>query len=96
MTKTCEFETDLTPPSPGLPRTAAGWPRVRFNFDNGWSASLVIRTARFAAMQAALAACPTGHWGGKDMTELGEQEARADEAIAWLASVAARPKPEGV
>lgn len=96
MTK--QFEADLTPPEPGLPRSAAGWPRVRFNFDNGWSASLVLRTGqqRMDAMQASLAACPTGQWGVNDMTELGESEATADEAIAFLAAVAARPKPVGV
>lgn len=77
-----QFEADLDPNS--------GMPRVRFNFSNGWSASLVIRTPGCDAMMASLAACPTGQWGtGK--TELGETEASADEAIAWLDAIRQRP-----
>lgn len=96
MTKTCEFEADLTPREPDLRPGSHGWPRVRFNFDNGWSASLVVRTrwpgSSCRAMQAALAAAPTGEWGdGK--TELGSQEATANEAIAWLAEIGDRDEP---
>lgn len=92
LTKTCEFEADLTPAEIGI---GAHWPRVRFNFDNGWSASLVIRTTGCNAMQAALACCPTGKWGsGVTELEIGEQEATADEAIAFLSAVAAwEPTP---
>lgn len=83
---TSEFEADLSPDT--------HQPRVRFNFNNGWSASLVIRTGarheRCFAMQATLAACPTGRWG-TGLTELGEQEATADEAIAWLDMIQRRP-----
>ena len=89
--KHCEFEADLTPPEAGI---GPEWPRVRFNFDNGWSASLVLRgTLRHDLTRyplAAVAACPTDQWG-RDKTELGSQEAFADEAIAFLAEVAARP-----
>lgn len=87
------FEADLTPPDVGI---GHGWPRVRFNFENGWSASLVLRTDTVGdAQMAALAACPTGQWQtGK--TELGEQEAWPDEAIAFLAEVAGRPTPNGL
>lgn len=87
MTKQFEADLDLD----------NGWPRVRFNFANGWSASVVIRTRNdlpmpgpTEAMQAMLAACPTGRWG-KNETELGETEATADEVAAFLAEVAARP-----
>jgi hypothetical protein len=90
--KTCEFEADLTPSNP---LCRENWPRVRFNFDNGWSASLIVRTrgstgkGATTAMQASLACAPTGQWR-EDKTELGESEATADEAIAWLAEVAGR------
>lgn len=86
MKKRHEFHADLSPAEYGQ---GAKFPRVRFNFDNGWSASLVIRTTGCDAMQAALAAAPTGKWGTKRM-ELGESEATADEAIAYLAEIAAR------
>jgi hypothetical protein len=81
------FEADLDPVS--------RCPRLRFNFDNGWSASLVVRTNPAGpnpcdAMLAALAAAPTGKWSE---LELGVQEAFADEAIAFLAAIAARPSP---
>lgn len=74
-----EFETDLEPDT--------RWPRVRFNFANGWSASLVIRTnGDFDALQASVAACPTGEWG-TGRTILGPTEATADEALAWIDQV---------
>ncbi|MCW3836001.1 hypothetical protein ACFQ1E_08115 [Sphingomonas canadensis] len=75
-----EFETDLDPKT--------GWPRVRFNFANGWSASLVIRvgTNGFDAQMASVAACPTGEWG-TGQTILGPTEATADEALAWIDQV---------
>jgi hypothetical protein len=84
---TCSFEADLDP--------GTRHPRVRFNFDNGWSASLVLFTNPAGpnpcdAMLCALAAAPTGKWGE---IELGVQEAFADEAIAFLAAIAARPSP---
>jgi hypothetical protein len=86
------FEADLTPPEAGFGNM---WPRVRFNFDNGWSASLVLRTDETGmnAQLAALAACPTGQWK-RGKTELGEQEASPDEVIGFLAEVAARPRPQ--
>lgn len=74
-----EFEADLDPQT--------GWPRVRFNFDNGWSASLVIRTSGGCnAMIASVAACPTDEWG-TGQTILGPTEAMSDEAIAWIDQV---------
>lgn len=79
-----QFECDLEP--------GTEMPRMRFNFDNGWSASLLVRTGGdpTKAMLASVACCPTGEWGsGK--TELGPTEAFADEAIKWIAQVAARP-----
>lgn len=88
------FEADLTPPNPLVPKQAGGWPRLRFNFSNGWSASVVIRTGRdkTSAQLAALACAPTSQWQ-EGKTELGSQEAFPDEVIAYLAEVAARPKP---
>lgn len=83
-----QFECDLEP--------EMRWPRVLFNFGNGWSASIVIRTGDdlLDAMQASVACCPTGHWQD-GMTEIGPTEATADEAIAWLAEVAGRAPVEG-
>ena len=83
-----EFEADLDPENK--------WPRMRFNFDNGWAASLVLRTGETGmdARMATLACAPIGQWGnGK--TELGPTEAWADEAIAWIAAIAARPPLPG-
>lgn len=79
-----EFECDLAPDT--------GWPRVRFNLDNGWSASVMFRLGRngFEAQTASVAACPTGEWG-TGLTEIGETEASADEVIRYLADVQARP-----
>lgn len=87
MSRAPEFECDVT--------AAYDWPRLRFNFANGWSASIVVRTSQkdMDAMQASLAACPTGKWG-TGQTDLGETEATADEAIAWLHAVSLRPRPE--
>lgn len=84
---TPSFEADLCPDT--------RQPRVRFNFGNGWSASLILFTNPKGprpcdAMLCALAAAPTGQWG-QDKTELGSQEAWPDEAIAFLAEIAARP-----
>lgn len=83
---TPSFEADLDPDT--------RQPRIRFNFDNGWSASVVLFTNPLGprpcdAMLCALAAAPTGHWQ-QNMTELGSQEAFADEAIAYLAAIAGR------
>jgi len=83
---TTEFEADLDPDM--------GWPRVRFNFSNGWSASVVLRTRPdrdpTRAMQSSLACCPTGKWS-TGATEIGETEATADEVAIYLATVAGRP-----
>jgi hypothetical protein len=78
-----EFACDLDP------RTR--FPRMRFNFANGWSGSLVVRAGQdgMHAMIASVAACPTGEWG-TGHTELGPTEAFADEAIAWLHEVSRR------
>jgi len=78
------FEADLEPET--------GMPRVRFNFDNGWCASMIIRTSlnRVTAMQASVAAAPAGQWG-QGVTELGPTEATADEAIAWIDEIRRRP-----
>ena len=83
-----QFEADLDP------RT--GNPRVRFNFRNGWSASVVLRGSHGKNgcdyMMASLAACPTGRWGTGE-TELGETEATSGEVVAFLADVAQRDRP---
>lgn len=84
---TTEFAADIDP--------ERGWPRVRFNFKNGWAASMVLRTSRkgMDAMQASVACCPTGHWG-EGLTELGPTEATADEAIEWLNAIRLRETAE--
>lgn len=86
MTSSSSFEADLNPDTMQ--------PRLRFNFENGWSASLVLFTNPSGprpcdAMLCALAAAPTGRWS-EGKTELGSQEAFPDEAIAFLAEIAAR------
>lgn len=87
---TYSFEADLAPDTLQ--------PRIRFNFDNGWSASLLIRTSPTAkdkerqcsAIMGATAAAPTGQWG-EGKTELGSQEASADEVAAFLYNIMIRP-----
>ena len=80
----CEFEADLEPET--------GYPRVRFNFDNGWTASLVMhmRASRTKCMQASVAAWPTGKCG-QGVTELGPAEMNADEAMSWIFCIRQRP-----
>lgn len=74
-----QFEADLCPET--------GTPRIRFNFDNGWSLSLVLRVIRANgcdAHMASVAICPTGQWGtGK--TQLLSNEATADEVAGHIA-----------
>lgn len=84
------FEADLDPESRS--------PRMRFNFANGWSASIALRSrvGRNGCdfMMASVAAAPTGHWG-EGQTEILETECCSDEAIAMIAEVAMRPQREG-
>lgn len=84
---TAEFECDLTPDT--------RQPRIRFNFDNGWTGSLLVRTGldKTNALLASVAACPTGRWQ-EGKTVIGPTEASANEAIEWLADIAARPRYE--
>ncbi|SFR86819.1 hypothetical protein [Sphingomonas jatrophae] len=81
---TASFETDLVPDTLQ--------PRVRINYANGWSASVVIRTpdASCEAQLAALSACPTGRWSD-GMAELGEQEATAEQVVDFLNRIRNRP-----
>jgi hypothetical protein len=83
-----QFEADLDPGSLS--------PRIRFNFANGWSGSLVMRgpmsDTGCDTMLASVAACPSGRWQ-TGVTELGPTEAFADEAVAWLQAVSQRPSP---
>lgn len=82
------FEADLDPETNS--------PRMRFNFANGWSASVVLYMPfsrhKCDFRLASLAACPTGKWS-QGLTELGETEATADEVAAFLAEVASRGRP---
>jgi hypothetical protein len=83
-----QFEADLDP--------QLGHPRMRFNFANGWSASVVLYMPypkhKCDFRLASLAACPTGKWS-MGVTELGQSEAAADEVAAFLAEVASRGRP---
>lgn len=85
--KTTDFEADLHPQT--------GAPRIRLNFSNGWSASIVLRNltrgdgTRFDA--ASLACCPTGEWL-TGQTVLAETEASAEEVAEFLAEVASRSR----
>lgn len=80
------FEADLDPQTHR--------PRLRLNFANGWSASIVLRglsSNGCEALMASVAACPTGQWGaGK--TVLGETEASADEVVQFLAHTSMRKR----
>lgn len=81
------FEADLCPET--------GAPRVRFNFGNGWSASVVLLTGTRDGCHfhtASVAACPTGQWGTQK-TELIGIELDADEVIDQLQGLSLRPKP---
>lgn len=81
------FEADLCPET--------GAPRVRFNFSNGWSASLVLLTGtrdRCHFHTASLAACPTGRWG-TGATELLGNELGAEDAVEELHELSLRGAP---
>lgn len=82
------FEADL------CPETKA--PRLRLNFANGWAVSILLREGDgFNYTLASVAACPSGRWG-RGKTELLDHEAFPDEVAAFLAQVAARPRPQAV
>ncbi len=81
------FEADLDPET--------GAPRLRFNFDNGWSASVVLTTAtrdRCHFFTASVAACPVGQWG-KGKTQLLDTEIAADEVACRLDQIRRRDRP---
>ncbi|GAA0760664.1 hypothetical protein FHS52_001098 [Erythromicrobium ramosum] len=81
------FEADLCPET--------GAPRVRFNFDNGWSASVVLlaETGNPCLFHiATLAVCPTGEWG-TGVTQLIGTEMGSDGVAQWLAAISVRPAP---
>jgi len=85
MSKRHEFEADLNP--------GTGQPRIRMNFDNGWSISLVMRMPgnRTTAQLCSVAICPSGRWGTGKTQLLGE-ESSADEVAAHIATTAALPR----
>lgn len=75
------FEADLCPET--------GEPRVIFNFPNGWSAFLVLRSPhedRSRFLMASLAACPTGQWGMGKSENYGN-ELSAEEVAHWLVHI---------
>lgn len=79
-----EFEADLCPDT--------GAPRIRFNFPNGWSASVVLRMGAPNGcdfMMASVAVCPTDQWG-RGMTSVLGNELSAEEVAHWLAGMAMR------
>jgi len=77
------FEADLDPQT--------GAPRVRMNFSNGWSISIVLmmRPSQTSCLIASVAACPTGRWG-QGKTQLLESEASPEEVAQFAVEVAAR------
>jgi len=79
-----DFEADLDP--------STRWPRVRFNFANGWTGSLLVKSLRTEAIDASVCAWPTGQ-SGTGKSELGPNEASADEAIVWLYEISKRARP---
>jgi hypothetical protein len=66
------------------------WPRVRMNFDNGWTGSIIFRGSAMVAMIATVACWKTGRKG--ETTEVIENEARPDEAVRLLRDIAARAR----
>lgn len=85
---TPDFECDLEPET--------HMPRVRFNFPNGWSASLLIRTGPdfTRAMLSSVAVCPTSLWNSGNADLVGH-ELSAVEAVAALDMIANRPTLTG-
>lgn len=83
-----DFEADL------CPETVA--PRVRFNFPNGWSASVVLMSPAKSGCEflvASMAIAPTGQWGQGKTLLLGS-ELSAEEVAHWLAGTAMRHAPQ--
>jgi hypothetical protein len=81
---TARFEADI------CPETRA--PRLRFNFANGWTASVVLRMGRPNGcdfMMASVAAWPTG-MHGMEKSDFGPTEASADEALRFLDEIQRR------
>lgn len=81
------FEADLCPET--------GAPRIRFNFENGWSASIVLRGATSNGcdfLMASLARCPTGQWG-QGKTHIIGNELSPDEVAHWLVDTDMRRAP---
>ncbi len=78
------FEADLYP--------QYGSPRMRFNFANGWSASVVLYMAMSQNSCDFRPTCPSGKWP-QGLTQLGQHEASADEVAEFLAEVASRGRP---
>jgi len=81
------FEADL------CPDTLA--PRIRFNFPNGWTASILLREARPKCAEfrlASMVVCPTGRWGKGETRAIGH-ELTSDEVAHWLVDTAMRRAP---
>jgi hypothetical protein len=81
------FEADLCPET--------GAPRIRFNFPNGITASIVLRAAAANGcefLMASMAICPTGQWGKGKTTILGN-ELSPEEVAHWLVHVAMQARP---
>lgn len=81
------FEADLCPET--------GAPRVRFNFSNGWSASLLLREASRDQCSfgiASVAVCPVDQWG-TGVTELLGTEMSPEEVVEELDAIALREAP---
>lgn len=82
-----QFEADLCPET--------GAPRIRFNFPNGWSASIVLRMPAANGCDfsmASMAICPTGQWGEGKTRILGN-ELSAEEVAHWLVGTDMQARP---
>ena len=82
------FEADVDPET--------GAPRIRFSFENGWSAHLALDLAvgHGRLLRASISAAPTGQWG-PTKTEVIAMYVSADDAISSLFFIASREKPIG-
>lgn len=77
------FEADLSP--------ATGNPRLRMNYDNGWTVSVVLgmpNEKRTSFGMASVAAWPTGFMGGN--VHILAEEASPDEVVAHITEVMGR------
>lgn len=81
-----QFHTDLDP--------ELNWPRLRMDFDNGWTVSLAFHMSAKNGCDHAQASVAAFQTGKKGKTQLLEHEATAGEAAALIYQVQGWEKPQ--